>query len=260
MKITILGSGSSAGVPVVGLGWGECDPENPRNRRTRPSILVDSGQTSLLVDTSPDLRQQLLAAGIGRLDAVVYTHPHADHLHGIDDLRAVNRAMNGPIELFADAQTLETIETRFGYVLEPLRENAQSIYKPLVNPHRIGPGDAFDVGDVNIQAFDQDHGYSRTLGFRFGAAAYTTDLMEMTEQGFAAIAGVHTWVIGVFCATPHPTHVHVDKALDWVERVGPARAVFTHLSQSLDYQKLSSRLPDGVEAAYDGMVLEVPDG
>lgn len=256
MKVTILGSGSSSGTPSVGLGWGKCDPTNPLNRRLRPSILVEEGEGRLLVDTSPDLRQQLLNAEVDRLDAVLYTHGHADHLHGIDDLRALNRAMNRPLAAYADARTWEGIRRRFVYVLEPLREDATMYYKPTLVPHEIQAGVPFRVGGIEVIPFDQDHGYSRTLGFRFGPVGYSTDLVEMTEEGFEALAGVAVWVLGVFSDDPHPTHVHVDKALEWIARVRPQRTVLTHLSPALDYAALKATLPEGVEPAYDGLVVE----
>ncbi|MFQ5764369.1 MAG: MBL fold metallo-hydrolase, partial [Rhodospirillales bacterium] len=168
MRATILGSGPSSGIPTIAEGWGACDPENPRNRRLRPSILVENGATRVLVDTSPDLRQQLLDANVNRLDAVLYTHGHADHLHGVDDLRGVNRAMNAPLDVYADASTLKQLETRFAYATRPLPPDAEVYFKPVLNVHQIGPGDGFSVGDVDILAFDQDHGHSHTLGYRFG--------------------------------------------------------------------------------------------
>lgn len=256
MKVTILGCGGSSGTPTVGYGWGACDPENPRNRRLRPSVLVENGDTSILVDTSPDLRQQLLNADVDRLDAVLMTHSHADHLHGIDDLRSINRAMNSAIDLYADAATMDDIDKRFGYVFEPLAEDATMYYKPTLNPHTIGDNDRLQIGGIDIDVFVQDHGYCDTLGFRFGPIAYTTDLVELPDTAFGVLDGVDTWIIGTLVDKPHPTHVHVDKALDWIDRIGPKRAVLTHLSPGFDYQVLSDRLPDGVEVAYDGMVIE----
>lgn len=256
MKVTILGCGGSSGTPAVGYGWGASDPENPKNRRLRPSILVEAGDTAILVDTSPDLRQQLLMADVCRLDAVLLTHSHADHLHGIDDLRPINRAMNAPLDMYADAATLEDVHKRFGYVFEALAEDATMYYKPTLNPQTIGGGDHIGIGGIDIDVFVQDHGYCKTLGFRFGPIAYSTDVVELPEAAFRALDGVDTWIIGTLVDKPHETHVHVDKALGWIDRVGPRRAVLTHLGLGFDYQELSDRLPDGVEAAYDGMVLE----
>jgi phosphoribosyl 1,2-cyclic phosphate phosphodiesterase len=258
MRVTVLGCGHSGGTPLVGKGWGNCDPDNPRNRRLRPSVLVEDAGTQILVDTSPDLRQQLLNSGTERLDAVLYTHAHGDHLHGIDDLRAINRAMSRPIDAYADAATWEVISTRFAYVLDHETKGANPYYKPALTVHEIAPGDAFDVGGVHITAFDQDHGYMRTIGYRLGAMAYSTDVVELPESAFRALAGVEVWFIGVLVDEPHPTHAHVDKALDWIGRVGPKRAVLTHLGHELDYDALLERLPEGVVPAYDGMVLEIP--
>lgn len=256
MKVTILGSGPSSGIPTIHDGWGECDPENPRNRRLRPSILVENTNTTVLVDTSPDLRQQLLNTGVKRLDAVLFTHGHADHLHGIDDLRGINKAMNAALPVYCDAATLETIESRFNYTLSPLPPEVDFYYKPVLDIHEIVPGDGFSIGGMDIRAFDQDHGYSRTLGFRFGPIAYSTDVWEIPDESFQALDGVHTWIVGAFSLTPHTTHAHVDKALEWIGRVKPARAVLTHLGPAIDYAVLNDYLPDGVEAAYDGMVIE----
>ena len=256
MKVTILGSGPSSGVPTIHDGWGACDPENPKNRRLRPSILVEDAETRILVDTAPDMREQLIGVGVRHLDAVLYTHGHADHLHGLDDLRSVNRAMNGPIDVYADAGTMATIETRFAYATKPLAEGADFYYKPVLTMHEIGPGSAFSVGSIDVLAIDQDHGHSRTLGFRFGPVAYTTDLMALPEASFQALDGVETWLIGVFSWAPHATHAHVDLALEWVKRVKPRRAVLTHLGPAIDHGELTAYVPAGVEAAYDGMVIE----
>lgn len=256
MKATVLGSGGSGGVPIAGLGWGACNRENPRNRRLRPSILVENGGTKVLVDTSPDLRQQLLDAEVNRLDAVLFTHAHADHLHGIDDLRGINRAMGRPLPAYATAEAWEGIRSRFAYVLEPLPEGTSVYYKPQLSENVIRPGESLSLGHVPVTAFDQDHGFSRTLGFRFGPIAYTTDAVELPEEAFAALAGVQVWIVGVLTDKPHPTHAHVAKALEWIERVRPARAVLSHLGFDLDYDALGARLPAGVEPAYDGMVLE----
>ncbi len=257
MKITIMGSGPSSGVPTVHDGWVDCDPENPKNRRLRPSILVEAGDTVVLVDTSPDLRQQLLNTCVRRLDAVLYTHGHADHLHGIDDLRGINRAMNAELPAYGDAATLDLINKRFEYTVTPLAPGAEIYYKPVLNLHEIAPGGRFSIGELDILPLDQDHGHSRTLGYRFGPLAYSTDLLDMPDESFAALDGVETWIIGVFSIKPHKTHVHVDLALDWIKRVKPPRAVLTHLGPTIDYENLSDYLPDGVEAAYDGMEIEI---
>jgi phosphoribosyl 1,2-cyclic phosphate phosphodiesterase len=257
MRAVILGCGGSSGTPSVDRGWERCDPANPRNRRLRPSILVEEGGSRVLVDTSPDLRQQLLAAGVSRLDGVLYTHYHADHLHGIDDLRPVNRAINRSLDVYGDEATLAAIRERFGYVFEPLAPGADVYYKPTLIPHAVRPGDRFQVGAVPVGVFDQDHGYCRTLGFRFGPIAYSTDVVRLDDDAFAALDGVEVWIIGALMAgKAHPTHAHVELALEWVARVKPRRAVLTHLGGGLDYEDLVRRLPARVEPAYDGMVIE----
>ncbi len=256
MKVTFLGTGSSTGTPGVGVGWGNCDPGEPRNRRLRPSILVEAGETRILVDTSPDLREQLLRTGVDRLDAVLYTHAHADHLHGIDDLRAVNRAMGARLPAYADASTLKTIEERFGYVLAPLKHGTSNFYKPCLDLRVIVPGKPFQVGSIEVQPFDQDHGFSRTLGFRFGPIAYSTDLIDMTDAGYQTLKGIGVWIVSTFGEAPHPTHAHVDRTLEFIARVKPGRAVLTHLSVALDHASLEARVPAGVEVGFDGMVVE----
>jgi len=257
MKVTILGCGGAAGTPAIGCGWGNLDSKNPKNNRLRSSILVENGDTCILVDTSPDLRQQLLNTGVERLDAVLYTHYHADHLHGIDDLRQINRSMNAAIDMYADVDTINTIKKRFGYVLKPLAADSKTHFKPTLNPHTLSNGDQLTIGDVDIHAFVQDHGYCKTLGFRFGSIAYSTDVVKMPDDAFKILDGVDTWIIGALVDRPHPTHAHVDKALSWMERISPRRGILTHMGFNFDYEALKSRLPEHVEPAFDGMILEV---
>lgn len=257
MQITVLGCGSSTGTPSIEAGWGKCDPSNPKNRRTRPSILVQDNGKTVLVDTSPDLRQQFLRHEIKHLDAVVYTHAHADHLHGIDDLRGINRLMNASIPAYADAVTLKSIADRFGYVLEPLAAEATMFYKSTLVPHEFGHGDTFEAGGLTVTAIEQDHAYVDTYGLRFGDFAYSTDLIAMHEDGFDMLKGVKVWMLGTFTDKPHPTHLDVDRALEWCERVQPERVYLTHLSFGLDYETLQKRLPKNVFVAYDGMTIDV---
>jgi phosphoribosyl 1,2-cyclic phosphate phosphodiesterase len=255
MKVTMLGCGASTGVPAIGPDWGRCDPNDPRNRRRRVSVLVEARETVILIDTSPDLREQLLAAGAARIDAVVVTHAHADHLHGIDDLRAVNRLMKKAIPLYAEARTLAEISRRFGYVLAQ-RDAGDGFYKPSMVPHQIaGP---FEVNDVPVIPFTQDHGFGATLGVRIGGFAYSTDVTELDEAAFAALAGVEVWIVDCLRREPHPTHSHLAKTLAWIGRVAPRRAILTHMDQSLDYRELSAELPAGVEPGQDGLVIELP--
>ena len=244
---------------MVGDDWGDCDPAEPRNRRRRSSILVKSADTTLLFDSSPDCREQLLDAGVKRLDAIVYTHAHADHSHGIDDLRWINFAMHAPLPAYGDANTLEILNKRFGYVFKPLRspEPGEPVryYKPVLLPHEI-QGD-FAIGDVALKPFRQEHGFSHTLGFRIGDFGYSTDVVDLDEAAFAALDGIDTWLLGVFRRTPHPTHVHLERALQWIDRVKPRRAILTHMGPDMDYRTLCGELPDGIEPGYDGMTFEV---
>lgn len=255
MKVTILGCGAAGGVPAIGSGWGRCDPTNPRNRRRRPSILIEEQGKTILVDTSPDLREQLLSVDIKHLDAVLFTHAHADHLHGIDDLREVNRAMKAPIEVYGTADTLAEINDRFDYVFKPLDMAKDSIYKPWLIPHAVaGP---FQAVGIDTIAFDQNHGFSRTTGYRLGKAAYSTDVMEIPESSMAHLEGLDLWIVGCLLDIPHVTHAHIGKALEWRDRLKPKHMVITHMSGRLDYETLRRELPEGVEPGYDGMVLTV---
>ncbi len=254
MRVTILGCGGSSGVPLIGNVWGDCDPAEPRNRRTRPSIMVQQGDTTILVDTSPDLRHQLLAADAKRIDAVLYTHAHADHAHGIDDLRAMNWLMRAPIDVHADAETLAILRNRFAYCFEP-QSHRDGFARPVLIPHTIdGP---FKVGPVEAIPFVQDHGFSHSLGYRFGPLAYSTDVVKLDEAAFSALEGVDTWIVDcVRLEPPHLVHAHWPITLSWIERVRPRRAILTHMNQTMDYRTLLEILPAGVEPGYDGMVLE----
>ena len=253
MKVTILGCGAAGGVPAIGSGWGRCDPANPKNRRRRPSILIEEAGKTILVDTSPDLREQLLSADISHLDAVLFTHAHADHLHGIDDLREVNRAMKAPIPVYGTEATLAEINVRFDYVFRPLDMVKDSIYKPWLIPQPVAG--SFRAAGIEALAFDQDHGYSRTTGYRIGDMAYSTDVMDLPESSMAQLEGLDLWIVGCLLDIPHVTHAHVGKALDWRERLKPKHLVITHMSGRLDYETLRRDLPEGVEPGYDGMVL-----
>jgi phosphoribosyl 1,2-cyclic phosphate phosphodiesterase len=256
MRVTILGCGPSTGIPMIGGDWGRCDPGDRRNRRRRVSVLVEIGSTTILIDTSPDLREQLLDAGVSRVDAVLLTHAHADHLHGIDDMRSVNRLMQSAIPLYADAQTLAEVGRRFGYVLRPIEESGR-YYKPVLVPHEIMG--SFELQGIPILTFVQDHGFSTTLGIRIGGMAYSTDVVDLDDKAFAVIAGIELWIVDCLRREPHPTHSHLAKTLSWIARVQPRRAVLTHMDQNLDYRELSAELPSGVEPGQDGLVIELPD-
>lgn len=255
MRVTILGCGGSSGVPLIGNVWGNADPTNPRNRRRRPSILVETASTRILVDTGPDLREQLVDAGVQHLDAVLYTHAHADHAHGIDDLRAVNWLTGKPVDVHADADTLAILGQRFDYCFKPLPPGGNVYARPVLVPHVIdGP---FSIGNIDIQPFVQDHGYSDSLGFRFGRIAYSTDVVRLSDEAFAILEGVETWIVDcVRLDPPHPVHAHWKITRGWIERLKPKRAILTHMNHLMDYDSLCRMLPPGVEPAYDGMVID----
>lgn len=258
--ITILGCGSSGGVPRVGQGWGACDPANPRNRRRRCSILVQragpNGTTNVLVDTSPDLREQLLDLDITRLDGVLLTHDHADHTHGFDDLRPLVGHNRRRVDVWIDPATCPDLRARFAYAFET---PAGSEYPPIVNEHRIEPGVPFRVdgpgGAVDVVAFRLVHGGVEALGFRFGNAAYTPDVSTIPDECVPFVEGLDLWIIDALRETPHPSHFTLAEALDWIARTSPRQAVLTNLHTDLDYAQLSERLPGNVCAAYDGMEL-----
>lgn len=250
-RVTILGCGSSTGVPRIGPDWGACDPNEPKNSRRRCSILVERGETKVLIDTAPELRQQLLDAEVRRLDAVVWTHDHADQCHGIDDLRMIYLHNGGAVEGYADARTLKVLTTRFNYCFE---QPPGSLYPPIIRPH-VFDG-AFSIGALDILPIAQDHGSVTSFGFRFGDVAYSNDVVSLSEEAFASLQGVKLWIVDAMRYRPHPTHAHVARTLEWIARLKPERAVLTNLHIDLDYQTLRRELPAGVEPAYDGMVLE----
>ena len=258
LTFTILGCGSSGGVPRLGGLWGDCDPTNPKNARRRCSLLIErtegDAKTQVLIDTSPDLRAQLLDAGVGRLDGVVYTHAHADHVHGIDDLRMIVFNMRQRVRVWADGPTQDALLNRFGYAFTQPKDSA---YPPILDLHTIdgdvvvdGPG-----GPVTLTPFEVDHGSIDSLGFRIGPLAYLPDVSEMRDSNWDVLEGVDCFVLDALRRTPHPTHAHLDKALDWIARVDPPQAVLTNMHIDLDYETVRAETPDYIEPAYDGMKI-----
>lgn len=262
MKVTILGCGAAPGVPSISGGWGKCDPLEPRNRRLRTAILMEEGGTAILVDTGPDLREQLLRANVRRMDGILYTHGHADHTHGIDEVREINRAMKAPIPAWGMASTLNDLMRRFGYAFQPYDDIAApgtAIYHPWLVPQVIPVPHPlpFAVGGVMVTPFLQEHGREASLGFRFGDFAYSTDVTALDETAFEILAGVKVWIVGCLTEHRHTTHADVSQVLRWVERVRPERTVFTHMGAGLDYRTLKDGLPPGVEPGYDGQIIEI---
>jgi phosphoribosyl 1,2-cyclic phosphate phosphodiesterase len=262
LRFTILGCGSSGGVPRIGGHWGACDPENPKNRRTRCSLLVErmegEGVTRVLIDTSPDMRAQLLAAGVPRLDAVAYTHSHADHVHGLDDLRQIVFSTRTRLPVWADGPTQEALLTRFAYAFV---QPAGSSYPPICDMNTIrGP---FTIegagGPVTLVPFEVDHGDIDALGFRIGGLAYVPDVLTIPEAAWAHLTGLKIWVVDALRRNPHPTHAHLALTLDWIARAAPERAVLTNMHIDLDHAAVEAETPDNISAAYDGMVLELAD-
>ncbi len=255
LKVTVLGSGGSGGVPYTGNFWGDCDPNNPKNRRTRPSILLQKGETNLLIDTGPELREQLNRASDwnGHLQAVFYTHFHADHVAGIDDLRAVRYRMDRAVDIYSDAKTLEILEHRFEYAFKGNGDH----YKPLVTPHLIERKGK--IGEIVFQCFDQPHGDITTLGFRFGDFAYTTDVAELTDEAAEILDGVKVLICGTVGRAHHKLHADPQTVVQWAERIGAGQVYLTHMNAFLDYDTLCQELPDHVRPAYDGLEFTVQE-
>jgi phosphoribosyl 1,2-cyclic phosphate phosphodiesterase len=254
VRVTILGCGTSGGVPRLGGkdgtgDWGAADPADPRNRRTRCSILVQDGGKTVLVDTSPDVRAQLLAAKAETVDSVIWSHEHADQVHGIDDLRPYT-FRRGAIEAWADRRTLDILMRRFGYVFE-----TESIYHALYRVQVIdGPFTAADT--IAVIPIPLDHGSVPSLGFRFGDIVYANDVVRVPEEAFPLMQGAEVLIVDAMRYRPHPTHAHLDLALEWIERIAPARAFLTNLHVDMDYAELDRRTPDNVQPCHDGLVIE----
>lgn len=261
LAFTILGCGSSMGVPRVALGWGSCNPDNPKNRRRRCSLLVErtnphANKTRALVDCSPDLRAQLLEAQADWIDGVLITHEHADHIHGIDDLRPLFIHKRRRVPVYMDEPTSRALHARFGYCF---MTPPGSDYPPILAEHRLTPGRPVTIegqgGPIEALPFLQEHGDIPCLGFRFGNVAYSCDIKGLPPESLAAMDGLDVWIVDALRRAPHPSHLNLEEALEWIARVKPKRAILTNLHSDLDYDALRAELPPEVEPAYDGMTF-----
>lgn len=261
LEVTVLGCGSSGGVPRADGDWGVCDPAEPKNRRTRCSLLVrrkgEGAETTVMVDTSPDFREQAIAAKVQRLDGVLFSHDHADQTHGIDDVRAFFIRQRARIPAWMDAVTRDSLTKKFGYIF-----NNTGGYPAILDARDLPPyGQAFQIdgpsGAIPVNSFDMEHGAIRCVGYRFGRVAYSPDVNGLPEEAYAALADLDVWIVDALRHTPHPTHAHLAQTLEWIARVKPRQTILTNMHIDMDYNTLRAQLPDGVTPAFDGMTVEV---
>ena len=254
MKLRILGCGTSAGVPRIGNDWGACDPNEPRNRRSRASILIEMGGKRLLVDCGPDMREQLLSAEVDRIDGVILTHEHADHCHGIDDLRRLAQMLGTPVPLYARASVLERLASRFSYIFK-----GTSLYSAVADPVELGSGMTFD--GATLRFVDQPHGNITSLGIRVEAgnksAIYAIDFNDLTNDMRNLYQGSDVWIADCLSRRPHPTHTHLDAVLAWAEEMAVGKLYLSHMNNSMDYQTLVAELPEWAAPAHDGLEIEL---
>ena len=250
MRVRILGCGTSTGVPKIGNEWGQCDPEEPRNARMRTSILVESAGERMLVDCGPDLRQQLLAAKVGRLEGVIVTHAHGDHCHGIDELRPIAQAIGGPVPLHARADVLDELKLRFAYAFEQ-----SDFYRPIAEARELG--EELRFGDARVRFVDQPHGGPTSLGLRFDegdrSVGYAVDFSALSDDMAALYQGVDVWIADCLTRQPHPTHMHLDGVLSAARDLRVGQVYLVHMGNGLDYRSLVAELPDWAAPAYDGL-------
>jgi phosphoribosyl 1,2-cyclic phosphate phosphodiesterase len=263
-KLTILGCGSSSGVPRIGNNWGDCDPNEPKNRRSRCALLVEksgeNGCTTVLIDTGPDMRNQLLSAEVTHIDAVLYTHAHADHLHGIDDLRAFRLRTGEKMPVYMDGETYERAEAAFAYCF---KTPADSNYPPILDHHMITPGQSFGIsgagGTITFKPINVAHGTIDALGYRIENAAYIPDVSDFSADNLSDLKNLDLLILDCLRRRPHPSHFCLEDSLVWTQKIAPKRAVFTNLNDNLDYDSLSKELPDFIVPAFDGMCLDLAE-
>ena len=254
MKIKILGCGSSVGVPCLHYGWGNCDPRNPKNFRTRASIIIEKENTSLLVDMSPDLRQQLLRYENPKIDAVIFTHEHYDHTNGINELRPMFLGTDRSLPIYANKEIIDNIHKMFFYLF---RDTDNPIYRPYMNVNIIS--DTFKIGDISGSYFEQNHGFSKSMGIRIGNFAYSTDVVSFPKESFERLKNLDLWIVGCLSYEKKSTHANVDQILKWAEQLKPRQIFLTHMGDSLDYDTLEKNLPENIRPAYDGLELTIDD-
>ena len=261
-RFTILGCGSSPGVPRIGGDWGNCDPKNPKNRRRRSSLLVEqfgkTGKTTVIIDTGPDFRDQMISANIGWADGVIYTHAHADHIHGIDDLRSFVINQRKLVSIWADSQTSERLHEAFGYCFEtPPGSN----YPPILDENIILPGEPFEIvgdgGPIKILPFEQIHGDTISLGFRIGDFAYSSDVSHFDERALPNLQNLDCWVVDALQYRQHPSHLSLSQTLNWIEKLKPVQTYLTHMHTPLDYEVVRNETPPNVEPAFDGLTVQI---
>ena len=264
MKITILGCGTSSGVPQLDNGWGQCDPNNPKNYRMRCSAYIETtnkngDDVAFLVDTGPDLRAQILQHNIQKIDAILYTHPHSDHLHGIDEIRWVNMMMNQDMPAYMDENTHKNLAERFSYCLDGkalIRDDGSRFYgRPVLECHVLDYNQNVTVEGVDMTTIYMDHGLTDAMGWRIGDFAYCTDVWQFSDESFDLLHGVQYWVIDCLREREHPTHAHLDRVLDWVDKLKPKQVYLTHLNNEMDYEIINNKTPQNVEPAYDGLII-----
>lgn len=262
MKVTILGCGGSAGVPMIGGQeggaysgiWGECDPLEPKNYRTRSSIMIEKEGYRLLIDTGPDLRAQLLKSGFSACDAVLYTHAHSDHIAGLDELRAINRVVKKPLDLWAREEVLTELQKRFSYAFQEW--DGEHFFRPVFEVHPIDSYHNIQIGPFDVVIFPQKHGRMTSMGMRFDDIAYCTDVDSFPEESFKKLEGVKIWIIGCFQREEHPAHASLKRVLEWYEMLKPERVFLTHMGIEMDYHTLCKELPPSIRPAWDGLILE----
>lgn len=254
LKVTVLGCGGSGGVPYITGYWGECDPDNPKNHRLRPSILLQKGETSVVIDTGPDFRQQMLRLTNWnkKINAVLYTHAHADHIMGLDDLRAVRFVAGEPVSIYSDARTLRKIKKHFDFAFEERMKN----YPPMAEAHELPKNGKLEIGELEIEWFYQDHGQISSIGYRIGDFAYCTDVKAFPKESFDKLYGIKQWIVD---GLPYEAkqHAHIDEVKQWVEQLKPEMTYLTHMNAGCDYETLCQSLPDNVRPAYDGLELYI---